>query len=83
MNKIVRSIKQGGFAVLVRTPDQSVDPFSIFYPFTFRLWVLLFGTTFVMAFVFYIIDRITPYGFHYQDDENKRKQTSKKKKKNF
>ena len=81
--KFSRSVQQGGYVILVRQPKFEVDPFSIFNPFTLKLWGLLLGTIMAMSIIFYVLDRISPYGFYYDDDKERRKQSSKKKKKFF
>ena len=46
------------------TTDQKIDPWSFLTPFTFELWYTILGTTFIVAVMICLVDKLSPYGHH-------------------
>lgn len=50
--------------ILMGTSDSKIDPWSFLTPFTFELWYTIIGTSFVVAIMICVIDKLSPYGYH-------------------
>ena len=59
--KPYRDLQMG---ILLGTSEQSFDPWSFLTPFTMELWYTILGTTFIVAMMICLIDKLSPYGHH-------------------